>query len=945
MISLQPIPKKIRDRLERKCKAVSRDFGEGEGGAPLEPRSEDLQDTFSKSVWIKLFSPVDSSKKPSVVPITDELKEKWRKKENEKRTAEASIAAAKGDKYEPAELVEPTTMVGEEDNVNGLNTMTMMGGITDKGGLLFEGFKETYSQRAGGAGSGPLAPKASKEGPVESFRPIAGIKDVSINYKGGLSAIREGTINWTCWTFADLERLMPHLMSHGKGVLLEWGWSIPNIEASVLYSEEQMQNGQAYNTLQDKVIELGGDYDAMVGIISNWEWSLRDDGGFDCTTTIVARGVNIIDADLSGAETSGENTEGDLEPNLKEFVGALRQTIWSVSTEGSGAWYNVGSNLAVGTVDDDKWVTEGQPAKSKEDGSGGGKQPPGVLSVIHDNFLNNVSAGPWITWGFFEDNILGKFMGRVDSTGKTTQSFRSIEPVLHPDGGYIKNGGGTTDNIYESQFESVKVRNHPKLLTPAMNKWILPGQFPAEHTKENAFWATGNTADFTADIASKVNNISHFRPFAVPGSDGRKGYLRNIILSYDLIERCFESANTIREGMNAIFDELNKEVDNFWKFEVVIDQHINGNVKVIDVLETAFNPVSMLKLRDEAIEASAPGGNGNPESPIFTFPSWGEKSIVKSQTLTSSVPSSMAVSAMYAGTCERGEESANAPLSAQAVAALTDPNKSIDKSQPSIRMANRLGKEEAFGSRNPWGAGSFGDRFLSDNSDETYPPAGPDSPGNAFGKGVGIAFSKVSLKEILEWYESQDEEKGKTDESERKQKLQEKAANQQAKSELSEGYFTAAFENSSATVTVKNPNAGWRGGWDGIKEESISLYNPIGELQDLPAFDVLHRRVMINFIHGRSNSQDPAEELDSLRDPMIPIELEIVLDGTGGIIPGNCFHVDYIPQVYKDYCIFQVLGADHTVSADGWTTSIKGQIRVAMRKLVENKLKPQLKDK
>ena len=83
MISLQPIPKKIRDRLERKCKAVSRDFGEGEGGAPLEPRSEDLQDTFSKSVWIKLFSPVDSSKAPSVVPITDELKEKWRKKEIE----------------------------------------------------------------------------------------------------------------------------------------------------------------------------------------------------------------------------------------------------------------------------------------------------------------------------------------------------------------------------------------------------------------------------------------------------------------------------------------------------------------------------------------------------------------------------------------------------------------------------------------------------------------------------------------------------------------------------------------------------------------------------------------------------------------------------------------------------------------------------------------------
>ena len=197
------------------------------------------------------------------------------------------------------------------------------------------------------------------------------------------------------------------------------------------------------------------------------------------------------------------------------------------------------------------------------------------------------------------------------------------------------------------------------------------------------------------------------------------------------------------------------------------------------------------------------------------------------------------------------------------------------------------------------------------------------------------------MKEIIAWYESQDDEKAKTDESDRKKKLQEKAADQQAKSELSEGYFDNAYKTPSATVLVKNPKAGFfAGGWDGIDEEEISLYNPIGELQDLPAFDVLHRRVMINWIHGRSNFQGPEEELDSLRDPMIPVELEIVLDGTGGIIPGNCFHVDYIPQVYKDYCIFQVLGADHTVSADGWTTSLKGQIRVAMRKLVEDKLKP-----
>ena len=65
----------------------------------------------------------------------------------------------------------------------------------------------------------------------------------------------------------------------------------------------------------------------------------------------------------------------------------------------------------------------------------------------------------------------------------------------------------------------------------------------------------------------------------------------------------------------------------------------------------------------------------------------------------------------------------------------------------------------------------------------------------------------------------------------------------------------------------------------------------------------------------------------------IPIELEITIDGTGGIIPGNPFQVDYIPQRYNKYTVFQSLSVGHTIDASNWTTTIKGQIRVAMDKI------------
>ena len=69
----------------------------------------------------------------------------------------------------------------------------------------------------------------------DKVRPIAGIKDIQVEYKGGYKALREATINWTCWSFDEVERLTPHFLSVGKTVLLEWGWS-PYIDNTGKYT-------------------------------------------------------------------------------------------------------------------------------------------------------------------------------------------------------------------------------------------------------------------------------------------------------------------------------------------------------------------------------------------------------------------------------------------------------------------------------------------------------------------------------------------------------------------------------------------------------------------------------------------------------------------------------------------------------------------------------------
>ena len=136
-------------------------------------------------------------------------------------------------------------------------------------------------------------------------RPISGIKNIEVAYKGSWKAIREATVTWVVGGIPDLERLTPYFLTVGKTVALDWGWVNPNVTT---YAE--MFNGQTpfiyfedgefqvdqniFNNPQFKIQKSGGDYDALAGKVSNFETTLRSDGGFDCTTKITAIGSALF---------------------------------------------------------------------------------------------------------------------------------------------------------------------------------------------------------------------------------------------------------------------------------------------------------------------------------------------------------------------------------------------------------------------------------------------------------------------------------------------------------------------------------------------------------------------------------------------------------------------------------------------------------------------------
>ena len=112
------------------------------------------------------------------------------------------------------------------------------------------------------------------------YRPIAGVKDISIEYKGGgmkLGATRTGEINWTCWDWEQLDRLTPHFLHPGKTVLLEWGWSgigdLKNTQSYPLFNDGTLNfDDDKLDKLTEKLLthiqSQNGHYDAMLKNIS-----------------------------------------------------------------------------------------------------------------------------------------------------------------------------------------------------------------------------------------------------------------------------------------------------------------------------------------------------------------------------------------------------------------------------------------------------------------------------------------------------------------------------------------------------------------------------------------------------------------------------------------------------------------------------------------------------
>jgi len=146
------------------------------------------------------------------------------------------------------------------------------------------------------------------------YRPLPGLSTVQIETVGTLGSLRQATINFKVWNMNQLNVIEALYFRLGYSMLLEWGHTQfykntynNGILSGITFTtatntfglDEPFGTGVNKTLIQQKIAtkskDLSGNYDAMYGIVSNFNWSFNQEGGYDCNVKLIGLG-SVIDS-------------------------------------------------------------------------------------------------------------------------------------------------------------------------------------------------------------------------------------------------------------------------------------------------------------------------------------------------------------------------------------------------------------------------------------------------------------------------------------------------------------------------------------------------------------------------------------------------------------------------------------------------------------------------
>ena len=219
-------------------------------------------------------------------------------------------------------------------------------GDTNRGGISSTTARPFTSNALSGAYGDSFLRANAEDG--FGIVPMPGITSVNVRTKSAYGSLREAKVEFVCHNRRQLAILELLYMRPGYTLLLEWQWSPyidndGNAQYNNIKKVDFFDSNKSISSIEKEIEsfkeDTGGNYDALVGYCKNFTYKLRPDGGFECTTEIIAKG-EVIESILGKEETakfrSGNKDVLTSRPSLELLFSDLVQLNNIVASEAGG---------------------------------------------------------------------------------------------------------------------------------------------------------------------------------------------------------------------------------------------------------------------------------------------------------------------------------------------------------------------------------------------------------------------------------------------------------------------------------------------------------------------------------------------------------------------------------------------------------------------------------
>jgi hypothetical protein len=197
----------------------------------------------------------------------------------------------------------------------------------------------SYNLRSGIGPNGAYGMLGDVETQLYGYKPMPGITSVRVDTQGKLGSVRVAQVDFKVNTKSQLDIIDALYFKMGYTMFLEWGHALyydngrdtrpPQLQRGDFDQIDPFKEGlikeNILRQISTKITNSNGNYDAMLGMCTNFDFTMNESGGYDCSVKIIGLGDLANEIKINQSNTLPGILDTEIKRLVKIFEEILRE--------------------------------------------------------------------------------------------------------------------------------------------------------------------------------------------------------------------------------------------------------------------------------------------------------------------------------------------------------------------------------------------------------------------------------------------------------------------------------------------------------------------------------------------------------------------------------------------------------------------------------------------